>query len=280
MAHGTNTVYITRSFQLRAASIAVDLQVSTHCHRASTVTVIIGRIEIIGMRPDSICRTAIGFTLISIDDINLIDIAIAIPVIRSPVSNLLLRQVNSLNNHLTRILIIALSIILTIIASILTNCHRTNDIKVKLELSTALSLEIVSHRTLEVPLRESLLISYTIEERIVMISLKRLILEVHQNHNGFLLTQNRCGVSESPVLHALGIDFSTTHLGSLNNLLGINSYIGIALLHICLSVLSFPEVSVLIADERSAHLCAILQFQHLPLPTSCGYCHHRYGDKR
>ena len=232
------------------------------------------------MRPDSIGRTTVGRALTSKHHIYLIYIAVVVPVVRSPVSNFILSQFNSFTDHLASIFIIALAVIFTIMAIFFANRNRANNVEVQFELSTALSLEIVSHRTLEVPLRESLLIGYTIEERIVMISLKRLILEVHQNHNGFLLTQNRCGVSESTTLHALGIDLSTTHLGSLNNLLGINSYIGIALLHVCLSVLSFPEVSVLIADERSAHLCAILQFQHLPLPTSCGYCHHRYGDKR
>ena len=188
MAHGTNTIYISiLSFQLRTAGIAIDIKILTNSNRTSTVTIIISRSEVVCMRPDSIGIATIGCAFTCINDIDLIYIAIAIPVVLFPVRYLLFSKIHCFANHLASIHIIALTVIFTIIANIFANTDRTNNIEVKLKLSTTLSLEIVCHGALEVSLRESFLIGYTIEERIVMTSLKRLILEVHQNHNSLLM---------------------------------------------------------------------------------------------
>ena len=139
------------------------------------------------MRPDSILVTAISLTLTSINHVDLIYLAIVIPVILLPVGHFTLCQLHCFTDHLTRMFVLIFRVVTAIIASILAYRYRTNDIEIQFKLPTALGLEIVGDRALELSFREAFLIRYASEQFVGMIILERLITKINQDNQTLLL---------------------------------------------------------------------------------------------
>ena len=121
--------------------------------------------------------------------------------------------------------IVVIRVVLAIVRLLLADRHRAYHIEVQFKLATALSLEVVGHRTFELSFGIVLLVGYLLEKGIRMARLILDITKVHQNHNGLLIARNRCGVSEGTALNTLGVHLGTASLCLFNNLLSIDSYI-------------------------------------------------------
>ena len=104
------------------------------------------------MGPDSIIGASVSLALAGINHIDLVDIAVVVPVVLFPVGNLLLSQRDGLANHLSRILVVTILVVTTVIRLLLTNGQRTDNVEVEFEQTTALGLEVVGHRTTEASL--------------------------------------------------------------------------------------------------------------------------------
>ena len=121
MAHGTDTANTSATIQLGTTGIAVNLQtcVFINYHRAATVSIIVGREQVIGMGPDGVGCTAVGLALATIDDIHLIDIFVTVPIILFPVCHRFHGELDSLANHLASILVVALRVVCSIVRCVL-----------------------------------------------------------------------------------------------------------------------------------------------------------------
>ena len=231
------------------------------------------------MWPDGVRSTTVSFALTCIDEVDLIDIAIAIPVVRCPVFYFVLGEFDGLADHLSRVLVVALAVVLTIVGIIIANGDRPHDVEVEFKFPATLCLEIVGHRALEIALAVALFVGNVLIQLIVVGSQELLVLEVHQDHDSLFRSQNGCGVAKSTLLNASGIDLGTASLGTFADSLEINGLkiLVVALLSICLTIGSQPIVTMFIANESCADLCAIGQRQRLPLSALGRHCHHRHS---
>ena len=84
--------------------------------------------------------------------------------------------------------ILIVIIIFTIVLGIFANSQRTNNIEAQCELTTALGLEVVSHRTLKATFGIVFLVGNFLIQVIIMRVIKLLILEVDQQNNSFLIS--------------------------------------------------------------------------------------------
>ena len=166
MAHSTNTVNTTSTtIQFRTASVAVHHKISCNSYSTTAITIICCFRQCVCMWPDSILLTfSIRCAISCIYTINLVNITVNIPVILCPVADLTFCQLHSFTYHLTGKFINTFIVVSTIIRHILAYCNRSYNIKIKFKLSTALSFEIVTHRSLEFAFRESFLICYSLVE--------------------------------------------------------------------------------------------------------------------
>lgn len=142
MAEGTDTVDCLCGAQLAAAGVDADLHSVGNGHRVD------GRL----MRPYEVRILRICCLSVSgIEDEHLFNEAVAVPVILLPVCHLVLGEVHSILHH--RIyecrLVSARGVVLAISGISLRQVYRTYHVEVDLELSATLSLEVVTHATLE-----------------------------------------------------------------------------------------------------------------------------------
>ena len=210
--HATN---FAASVELGTAGIGADLQVLGHSNRTCSLAVVLGSVQIVGMRPDGFLITAVSFAHTGIDHIHLVYLAIIVPVVLLPVGHLVLGQVDGLDNHLCRTQVAAFRVVAAVIAGFMTDRHRTYDVEVELKLSAALSLEIVGHRALELTLREALLVGNTRKQLISMLSLECLVLEVDQDNQSLFLARIMSGGVCRDATGTLGISLLSAHLGTL-----------------------------------------------------------------
>ena len=151
------------------------------------------------MWPDGISITASRLTLTSIDDINLLNLAIAVPVVLTEVY-LLLDSIASINNHLRCIRIILTTCVLTIIFIRMLELYGSDDIESEVELTVALVEEIIMYTSNStVIIRISLLVKHILIERLdiiltwsecqyVLRVLESHILKLNQDNKSFLFT--------------------------------------------------------------------------------------------
>ena len=233
------------------------------------------------MWPDGGRSTTVSLTLTSIDDIDLIDIAITVPVVRCPVVDNIFCLFDGLDDHLTCMLVITIGVVAAIVAIILRYGDGANDVEVKFKLTTALSLEIVGHRTLELALVIVLAIGNLHIQRAVVTGVKLLILIVHQDDNTFLLALvggRRSCAAAFQTLHALLVNLLAAHLGPLYHGLGVDGNKDALRLAVGLPVGPLPIVTVLVADKCCLYFRTVGQHEGLCHPTLSGYSHHRHGN--
>ena len=176
------------------------------------------------MRPHRIFTSTLSLSITSVNDIDLVDITISIPVIIGKV-NLTICHLNSLTHHSRRRLIIVILIIATIISHLLTYGKWSYNIEIDGQQAIALGQEVITHRA-TVPIST---VPHLVE-LVVKLCLGMLhihILKVYQDDKTFFLAtdvlalQPPFGTTLNLTL-ALGLD-TTSGLNSLGRHFGIGA---------------------------------------------------------
>ena len=114
VAHGSNTCQLSSlTIKLCSAGVCVNLH-SVKCLHTASVTIYLCFRKSIGMWPYCRGSATIGLTLTGIHYIHLIYISVTVPVVIGIV-HLTVCQFQSLDNHRTRVHIVAFAIVLTIV---------------------------------------------------------------------------------------------------------------------------------------------------------------------
>ena len=144
MAKGTDAVSIVVSVEFGPTGIGVNL----HLLKFQGITRMVtigrqGRTEVICMRPDGACILSIGLTMTGIHHIDLIHVAVIVPIIVRPF-HLFIHQLAGFDNHLMNKLRTAVT---GIVLHFLGDSDRSHHIKSEIKLPVALAVEIIMHRT-------------------------------------------------------------------------------------------------------------------------------------
>ena len=138
------------------------------------------------MCPYFILITRISFGITCKNHIYMIHLSVAVPVILMPVGRHILHLINSLDHHFTNMSISSI-LIGTIISLLLADRNRSEYIKIKQKLPTALISEIVGHGTDKGSFMKILSAKDLLIEGVVMPLLKSIVGKVHQDDNAFML---------------------------------------------------------------------------------------------
>ena len=173
------------------------------------------------MGPDYITWASIGFALAGIEDIHLINLVVAVPVVGRKVGGVL-DGFQCRDDHLTGMFVVSVCVIAAVVALFLLQPHGTADIERKFKGSVALRIEIVRHRANKIAVFQVFLIGNAIIQGFVVSFLEISVTELYENDESFLLSNIWRGLFR--ISPAIG-----------NNLLPCNS--GIAVLLCCITVL-------------------------------------------
>ena len=144
------------------------------------------------MRPYCRFRATIGLTLTSVKNEDLAYLVAAFfPDIISKV-NAINHSVACLGNHLSRMLIIAIKSISTIIRISLRQCYRADNIKIKFKLSIALIIEIISDTTNKSIGIVSFRVGYLIVQGLIVTTFEFFIRKLSKNDQSFLFPGINC----------------------------------------------------------------------------------------
>ena len=161
------------------------------------------------MGPDVILGAAVSLTLTSIDNHHLVDLAVIVPVVLSPVFHQILSQFHSLDNQVLSPLVISILVVLAIILDFLADGDRANDVESQFKLITRLVSEIVGYRTHKtVVVRIARCVGDVFVERHIVFFTEFHVLKIHQQYQALLRSEmNR-------INHTLLCDFTTIGLKS------------------------------------------------------------------
>ena len=166
VAHGADAGNIAIAIELGAAGIGIDFHaVEGLC--SATVSIILSRGKGPLVGPDGGAGSTVGLSLVGIDDIDLIDLAVAVPVIVGEV-DVVVDKFQGLDDHLGGIFVVALSVVSAIVGLGLGYSHRSDDIEREFELPLALSVEVVVHGAFEVAVGEVFLVGDALIEGVVV----------------------------------------------------------------------------------------------------------------
>ena len=178
MAHRADTVDGSHAIQLSTAGISVDAY-TVECLCTRAVAIIGSRREFPLMGPDGALCTTVGFALSAVDHVDLIHLTIAIPVVVGIV-NIIIGQLQGLNDHLGRIHVVALRVVLSVVGVGLRHGVGAHNVEVQFEDTFALGIEIVVHGPLERAMVEILLVGDAFVEVSVILFLELGCAKVHQ----------------------------------------------------------------------------------------------------
>ena len=146
-----------------------------------------GITKIRGVGPDGLIGTTGSLALPGIDDVDLVYLAVASPVIL-PKVYLAVYQTASLGYHLLRVLVLVVIIIIAIVTGFLRHRYRAHNVEVDGKLAIALVTEVVFDTALEVVHLQAFFIGHTVVESLVVGTLKLGVLEVNQDDKALLDT--------------------------------------------------------------------------------------------
>ena len=148
--------FASLSIELAATGIGVDAH-PIECLRSAAVAIRSSGRELPLVWPDGVSCSAIGFALSGIDDVDLVDLAVAVPVIVDEV-DVVVDKFQGLDDHCGGIQIVAITVVRAIAGLVARYGDRTHYIKREFKLPLALSVEVVVHGAFEVAVGEVFLV--------------------------------------------------------------------------------------------------------------------------
>ena len=261
VAHGADAVDVARqAFQFAAAGVGVDAHAVERERRAR------GRPQVPGVGPDGIVSTAVGLALAGIDDIHLINLAVAVPVVFRIV-DIDIGQLAGLTRHLARTHVVALIVVAAVVRLRVGHRHGAYDVELQFELPHALGVEVVVHRPLEIAFVEVLFVGNALVEGLAVAALETDVAEVHKDDQAALLAEVVAVAAHLAALQTLGtllVDGLAAHLGvGLQPLhVGKAEHAGPFRRHQRTTVAGQPVVAVLVAHQLGFHLRSVAQREH------------------
>ena len=257
VAHGTDAGNGTcLAVEFAAAGVGIDFH-AVEGLRAVAVSIILSRGEVPLVWPDGGTGSAVGFALACIDDIDLVDLAVAVPVVVGEV-DVVVDKFQGLDDHLGGIFVVALSVVSAIVGLGLGYSHRSDNIKREFELPLALSVEVVVHGAFEVAVGEVFLVGDALIEGVGVGFLKCDIAEVDQNDDALLLTGDGthfayAAWSESFGAAGVRLRAAGLCLGGHGGEADLREIGCAVLLLVGAAVLCEPVVAVFVANESCFH---------------------------
>ena len=157
MGHGTHTlrtvvtIIFRTAIELVTVSESIYLYAIEHhivCRIAHRAIIVVIVVEVGLSRPQSRIASTCCLTVTGIDNVQVLDLTVAVPVIFSPVD--IVQAVNLRNSlmcKLPRILVVSIPGTAAIMAVVVVHLDRADDIECQVEQSVALVLEVVVDRT-------------------------------------------------------------------------------------------------------------------------------------
>ena len=140
------------------------------------------------MRPNGVCVSTGGFGITGVDDIDMIDGAVIVPVIISIVY-VLIGEFTGFGNEFLRMQVVAVRVVAAIIGHVLRHGVSSDDIERHVKLAIALRVEIVVYAAVVAISFVIHLIGHIVEDALRSVHLE--IGEVHQDNQPALLPFDR-----------------------------------------------------------------------------------------
>ena len=280
MAHRADAVDGSHAIQLGTAGISVDAH-TVECLCTRAVAIIGSRREFPLMGPDGTLCTTVGFALSTVDHVDLIHLAIAIPVVVGIV-NIIIGQLQGLNDHLGRIHVIALRVVLSVVGVGLRHGVGAHNVEVQFEDTFALGIEIVVHGPLERAMVEILLVGDALVEVSVILFLELGCAKVHQYDEASLfahVTANLTNLLAAKTFGTACVRLLTACFSTQFQLLQVGAFEHVVnrTLHVGAAIAGQPVVDVLVASELCCHGSAVGQCQESLLTRLGRYGTHAQG---
>ena len=133
------------------------------------------------------------FTVACIDDIDLVHLAIVVPVVLCEIYTCLVGQMDSLAHHLGRVQVVAVGVVAAVVRHVLADSHGTHHIEGEVKLSITTSVKIVVDAKFHTVLVVAHLVEIVVE--IGLRVLHRQVGKVHKDDEALFLTADRIGGS-------------------------------------------------------------------------------------
>ena len=287
VAHRADALDGVAATEFAAAGIGVDLH-AVEAQRARAVAVIAGRLQIPLVGPDGVGHVAIGFAVAGIDDIDLIDLAVAVPIIVGIV-HVVIGQLHSLDDHFSRMKVVAVAVVASVVGLSARHGVRTGNVEGQVKEAHALGVEVVVNRTHEAALLEVLFVGDAVVECGIVGGLEAQVAEVHQNDQALLVADVVSKFSHGTPLWSQSLAAALVRLrpsglcphddggavGFFKDVLhGTHSEDA--------PVGTLPVMAVFVADENGLDLLSTSQCQHAFQPrlgrnSHCCRCQHQQG---
>ena len=233
------------------------------------------------MWPNGVGASSVSLALAGIDDIHLIYISVAIPVIVGKVDDIV-HTFACFYNHFSRPQVIVSIVVCTIVGLVVFKLYWTYNVEIEDEVAVALGSKIVAYATFEIPLRVAFFVSNVVECSLWICCGEFYVCIFDKDDDTLLRTVIAPVVIGFPHLclaardsfrpSGVGIGYEGLHVSNMISArLVSNVFVSSGILHV---------VQMFIATKFSFDLCTIGKRYHAPLSSfgwnsRCHNCHEK-----